>query len=192
VGQNEHRRQKARIMAIVASVSRSPDHTFTKPTGATITLVAGLGVQGDAHMGATVKHRSHIRKFGDIPNLRQVLLIHEELFAELRTQGFDLRPGSIGENVTTRGLDLLALRTGTRLKLGGEAVIELTGLRNPCRQVEAFAPGLLQAVLGRDADGNLIRKSGVMAIVLTGGDVHAGDAIAVMLPEGERRALAPV
>ena len=179
-------------MAIVASVSRSKDHTFTKPTGTTISLVAGLGVQGDAHMGPTVKHRSHIRKFGHIPNLRQVLLIHEELFAELRAGGFDLRPGSIGENVTTRGLDLLALPTGTRLRLGAEAVIEITGLRNPCRQIEAFAPGLLQAVLGRDADGNVIRKSGVMAVVITGGDVHAGDAIAVMFPEGEKRPLQPV
>jgi hypothetical protein len=179
-------------MAVVASVSCSKTHTFTKPTGTTISLVAGLGVEGDAHMGETVKHRSHIRKFGDIPNLRQVLLIHEELFAELRAGGFDLGPGSIGENVTTRGLDLLGLPTGARLRLGAEAVIEITGLRNPCRQIEAFAPGLLQAVLGRDADGNLIRKSGVMAVVITGGDVHAGDAIAVMLPEGERRPLLPV
>jgi MOSC domain-containing protein YiiM len=179
-------------MAIVASVSCSKDHTFTKPTAATITLVAGLGVEGDAHMGETVKHRSHIRKFGHIPNLRQVLLIHEELFAELRAGGFDLRPGSIGENVTTRGLDILALPTGTRLQLGAHAVIEITGLRNPCRQVEAFQPGLLQAVLGRDPDGNLIRKSGVMAVVITGGDVHAGDAIAVTLPAGERRPLQPV
>ena len=178
-------------MAIVASVSRSKDHTFTKPTGTTISLVAGLGVEGDAHMGETVKHRSHIRKFGHIPNLRQVLLIHEELFAELGARGFDVRPGSIGENVTTRGLDILALPTGTRLRLGAQAVIELTGLRNPCRQIEAFAPGLLQAVLG-DADGNLIRKSGVMAIVITGGDVQVGDAIAVTLPDGEPRPLQPV
>jgi MOSC domain-containing protein YiiM len=179
-------------MAIVASVSRSQDHTFTKPTGTTISLVAGLGVQGDAHMGETVKHRSHIRKFGHIPNLRQVLLIHEELFAELRARGFDVGPGSIGENVTTRGLDILGLPTGTRLQLGAEAVIEITGLRNPCRQVEAFQPGLLQAVLDRDADGNLIRKSGVMAIVLTGGDVKVGDAITVTLPAGERRPLQAV
>ena len=179
-------------MAIVASVSCSKDHTFTKPTGTTISLVAGLGVQGDAHMGETVKHRSHIRKFGHIPNLRQVHLIHEELFEELRAGGFDVQPGAIGENVTTRGIDLLALPTGTRLRLGAEAVIEVTGLRNPCRQIEAFAPGLQQAVLGRDADGNLIRKSGVMAVVITGGDVNVGDAIAVMLPEGERRPLEAV
>ena len=179
-------------MAIVASVSRSSDHTFTKPTGATISLVAGLGVEGDAHMGETVKHRSHIRKFGHIPNLRQVLLIHEELFEELRAGGFTVGPGSIGENVTTRGIDLLGLPTGTRLRLGAQAVIEITGLRNPCRQVEAFAPGLLQAVLGRDADGNLIRKAGVMAIVITGGEVRAGDAIAIDLPPEPHRPLAPV
>src|ERR1700755_259118 len=115
-------------MALVASVSRSKDHTFTKPTGTTISLVAGLGVEGDAHMGATVKHRSHIRKFGHIPNLRQVHLIHEGLFEELRGGGFDVQPGSIGENVTTRGIDLPSLPTGTRLRLGADAVIELTGL----------------------------------------------------------------
>jgi MOSC domain-containing protein YiiM len=179
-------------MAVVASVSRSKDHTFTKPTSTTISLIAGLGVEGDAHMGETVKHRSHIRKFGHIPNRRQVLLIHEELFAELRAGGFDVKPGSIGENVTTRGLDLLGLPTGTRLQLGADAVIEITGLRNPCRQVEAFQPGLLQAVLGRDADGNLIRKSGVMAIVLTGGEVKVGDGIGVTVPAGERKPLQPV
>ena len=179
-------------MAIVTSVSCSQDHTFTKPTRTTISLVAGLGVQGDAHMGTTVKHRSHIRKFGHIPNLRQVHLMHEELFKELRAGRFDVRPGAIGENVTTRGIDLLGLPTGTRLRLGTEAVIEITGLRNPCRQIEAFAPGLQQAVLGRDADGNLLRKSGVMAVVITGGDVKVGDSIAVTLPEGERRPLEPV
>jgi MOSC domain-containing protein YiiM len=180
------------MAAIVTSLSRSKEHTFTKPNETTISLVVGLGVRGDAHMGETVKHRSHIRKFGDIPNLRQVHLIHEELFAELRAGGFNLQPGSIGENVTTRGIDLLALPTGARLRLGAEAMIEVTGLRNPCRQIEAFQTGLLQAVLGRDANGNLIRKTGVMAVVITSGEVRVGDAIAVTLPEGEQRPLMPV
>lgn len=180
------------MAAIVASVSRSNEHTFTKPNERAISLVAGLGVRGDAHMGETVKHRSHIRKFGHIPNLRQVHLIHEELFEELHAGGFNMQPGSIGENVTTRGIDLLALPTGTRLRLGAEAVIEITGLRNPCRQIEAFQTGLLQAVLGHDANGNLIRKTGVMAVVITGGEVRVGDTIAVTFPEGEQRPLMPV
>ena len=180
------------MAAIVTSVSRSKQHTFNKPNETTISLVAGLGVKGDAHMGETVKHRSHIRKFGHIPNLRQVHLIHEELFEELRAGGFNLQPGSIGENVTTRGIDLLALPTGTRLRLGAEAMIEVTGLRNPCRQIEAFQTGLLQAVLGHDANGNLIRKTGVMAVVIASGEVRVGDAIAVSLPEGEQRPLMPV
>ena len=180
------------MAAIITSVSRSSEHTFTKPNETTISLVAGLGVSGDAHMGETVKHRSHIRKFGHIPNLRQVHLIHEELFEELHAGGFNLRPGSIGENVTTRGIDLLALPTGARLRLGAEAVIEITGLRNPCRQIEAYQTGLLQAVLGHDANGNLIRKTGVMAVVITGGEVGVGDAIAVTLPAGEQRPLMPV
>ena len=177
---------------VVTSVSRSGAHTFTKPAVLTIRLLPGLGVEGDAHMGEKVKHRSRVRKNPDDPNLRQVHLIHEELFAELRRGGFDVGPGAIGENVTTCGIDLLGLPTGTRLRLGPEAVVEVTGLRNPCRQLDAFQPGLMAAVLGRDAEGNLFRKSGVMAIVIEGGDVTAGDAIAVELLAGESRPLVPV
>ena len=180
-------------MAAVTAVSRSKSHTFSKLNDLTIRLVAGLGVEGDAHLGEKVQHRSHIRKQGpNIPNLRQVHLIHEELFDELRAAGFDVRPGVLGENVTTQGVDLLALPAGTRLKLGAEAVVEITGLRNPCRQIEAFQPGLLSAVLGRDPQGNLIRKTGVMAVVVAGGDVTAGDAVAVILPAGDQRPLQPV
>jgi MOSC domain-containing protein YiiM len=181
------------MAAIVTAVSRSKDHTFSKSNELTIRLVAGLGVEGDAHMGDKVKHRYHILKKGpDTPNLRQVHLIHEELFEELRAAGFNVQPGAIGENVTTRGIDLLTLPRFTRLRLGDEAVVQITGLRNPCRQIEAFQHGLLSAVLGRDSEGNLIRKTGVMAIVVTGGDVTAGDAVSVVLPHGEQRPLLPV
>jgi len=177
---------------VVTSVSRSGQHTFSKPVVLTIRLVAGLGVEGDAHLGEKVKHRSRVRRNPDDPNLRQVHLIHEELFAELRGGGFDVSPGAIGENVTTRGIDLLGLPTGTRLRLGREAVVEVTGLRNPCRQLDAFQPGLMAAVLGRDMEGNLVRKTGVMAIVISGGDVTAGDVITVEVPAGEQRPLVPV
>jgi MOSC domain-containing protein YiiM len=180
------------VSAIVTAVSRSKSHTFSKPKELTIRLVAELGVEGDAHMGETVKHRYHAMKNPAAPNLRQVHLLHQELFDELRARGFDVQPGDIGENVTTRGLDLLALPKGARLRLGAAALIEVTGLRNPCRQIEAFAPGLMQAVLGRDPQGHIIRKAGVMAIVIAGGDVKAGDAIAVQLPAGEHRPLLPV
>src|SRR4051794_36483731 len=165
--------------SIVSAVSRSKGHTFSKPNELTIRLVAGRGVEGDAHLGEKVQHLYHVRRNPDAPNLRQVHLMHEELFEELRVGGFNLNAGAIGENVTTRGVDLLALSTGTRLRLGPEAVVEVTGLRNPCRQIDAFAPGLTAALLGRDSDGHVIRKSGVMAIVIRGGDVKAGDAIAV-------------
>lgn len=141
------------MAAIVTAVSRSKAHTFSKPNELTIRLVAGLGVEGDAHMGRTVKHRHHALRNPDAPNLRQVHLLHEELFDDLRADGFSLQPGVIGENVTTRGVDLLALPRGTRLRLGGEAVIEVTGLRNPCRQIDAFQRGLMSAVLGRDLGG---------------------------------------
>src|SRR5712672_2560386 len=132
------------MAAIVTAVSRSKRHTFSKPNELTIRLVAGLGVEGDAHLGEKVQHRSHIRKNPDAPNLRQVHLMHEELFDELRAAGFNVQPGAIGENVTTRGLDLLALPTGTSLRLGAEAVIEVTGVRNPCRQIDAFQAGLMK------------------------------------------------
>ncbi len=180
------------MSAIVTSVSRSGRHTFSKPVVLSIRLLAGLGVEGDAHLGEKVKHRSRVRKNPDDPNLRQVHLIHEELFAELRGGGFDVGPGAIGENVTTRGIDLLGLPTGTRLRLGRDAVVEITGLRNPCSQLDTFAPGLMAAVLGRDDAGGIVRKSGVMAIVISGGDVQAGDAIAIEWPNGERRPLVPV
>ena len=180
------------MSAIVIAVSRSRSHSFSKRNELMIRLVAGLGVEGDAHMGEKVKHRYHAAKNPNAPNLRQVHLMHEELFDELRAGGFNIGPGAIGENVTTRGIDLLALPKRTRLRLGPEAVIEITGLRNPCRQIDAYQQGLTAAVLGRDPEGRLIRKAGVMAIVIKGGDVKAGDAIAVELPVGEQCALLPV
>src|SRR6476646_7617369 len=148
------------MSGMVTAVSRSTTHSFTKPTADHIRLVAGLGVEDDAHQGATVKHRSRIAKFGGTPNLRQVHLMHAELVDELRAAGFDVSAGQMGENVTTSGIDLLGLPTGARLHLGGEAVIEITGLRNPCRQLDNFQPGLMAATLARDPDGNLARKAG--------------------------------
>jgi len=164
----------------VIAVSRSPGHTMTKPNQDSIRLLVGLGVEGDAHMGTTV------------PNLRQVHLIHAELIDELEAAGFRLAPGVMGENVTTRGVDLLGLPTATRLRLGADAVVEVTGLRNPCYQLDGLQPGLMKATLDRDADGNLIRKAGVMAIVLAAGDIKPGDAIAVELPAEPHRKLEPV
>jgi MOSC domain-containing protein YiiM len=171
-------------MAYVTAVSRSGAHSFSKPNATSIRLVAGLGVEGDAHLGERVKHRYLVRKNPAAPNLRQVHLMHEELFDALRGRGFDVQPGALGENVTTRGLDLLGLPEGARLRLGGEAVIQVTGLRHPCRQIEAFQPGLLAEVLEKDAEGHLIRKAGVMAIVLAGGEVKPGDPITAELPAG--------
>src|SRR5437763_1492737 len=151
------------MSAVVQAVSRSAKHTFSKLNEARITLLAGYGVEGDAHAGETVKHLSRILKFGKAPNLRQVHLIHEELFDELRDAGFSVSPGQMGENVTTQGVDLLALPKGARLHLGDDAVIEVTGLRNPCRQLNRIQPGLMAATLARDITGNLRPKAGVMA-----------------------------
>jgi MOSC domain-containing protein YiiM len=176
----------------VTAVARSPRHTLSKPLDASVRLLAGLGVEGDAHLGATVKHRSRVARDPHQPNLRQVHLIHAELFDELRSAGFTVAPGQMGENVTTAGIDLLGLPTGTRLRLGSEAVVEVTGLRNPCTQLERIRPGLMKATLDRDADGNLVRKAGIMGIVLSGGDVRPGDAVAVELPPPPHRPLAPV
>jgi MOSC domain-containing protein YiiM len=170
-------------------VSRSATHTFSKANDGVIRLLAGLGVEGDAHAGHTVRHRSRVARDPTAPNLRQVHLIHAELHDELRVRGFDVRPGDMGENVTTRGVDLLGLPTGARLGLGDAAVIEITGLRNPCVQLDRFQRGLMRAVLDRDADGKLVRKAGVMAVVLAGGEVRAGDAILLELPPGPHRPL---
>ncbi|HZP19228.1 MAG TPA: MOSC domain-containing protein [Bauldia sp.] len=174
---------------VVVAVSASPTHSFSKVNRPAIRLLAGLGVEGDAHMGVNVQHRSRDKS---LPNLRQVHLIHSELHDELRLAGFVVGPGDMGENVTTRGLDLLGLPVGTRLRLGDEAVVEVTGLRNPCSQLDAFQPGLMRAVLGRDAEGNLVRKGGIMAIVVAGGELRPGAGIGVQLPPAPHRALAPV
>lgn len=176
----------------VIAVSRSPTHTMSKPIADSIRLLAGLGVEGDCHQGATVKHLSRILRFGDAPNLRQIHLIHEELFDELRQIGFAVSAGDMGENVTTRGVDLLALPKGARLHLGDGAAVEVTGLRNPCRKLNRVQPGLMAATLARDDAGNLVRKAGVMGIVLAGGEVCGGDPIRVELPKGPHEPLVPV
>lgn len=177
---------------LVEAVSRSATHTFSKIKQHQIQLLAGLGVDGDAHLGETVKHRSRVARDPTQPNLRQVHLIHAELHDELQAAGFTVLAGQMGENITTRHIDLLGLPTGTRLHIGERAVIEVTGLRNPCNQLDQFQAGLMQAVLGRDEQGNLIRKAGVMGIVLTSGDVQIGDSIRIALPEPPYRALEPV
>src|SRR5215467_3964829 len=167
---------------IVTAVSRSGRHTLTKPNEDSIRLLARLGVEGDAHSGTTVKHRSRVARDPSQPNLRQVHLVHAELHDTLKEQGFAVAAGQMGENVTTRGVDLLALPEGARLHLGDTAIIEVTGLRNPCAQLDRIQPGLMGATLERDPNGNLVRKAGIMAVVLTGGEVQAGDPIRVELP----------
>lgn len=180
------------MAGIVLGVARSPTHTLSKHEMPSIRLLPGLGVEGDAHLGERVKHRSRVARDPSQPNLRQVHLIHAELFAELRAAGFELAAGQMGENVTTSGLDLLALPQGTRLRLGTAAVVEVTGLRNPCAQLDRIRPGLMRATLARDAEGNLVRKAGIMGVVVAGGEVRPGDPIAVDLPPPPHRPLAPV
>lgn len=179
----------ARGGATVVAVACDGAHRFSKPAAPAIRLLAGLGVEGDAHCGVTVKHRSRVAADPSQPNLRQVHLIHAELFDELAARGFAVGPGAMGENVTTAGIDLLGLPTGAVLHLGAEAAVEVTGLRNPCAQLDRFQAGLMQAVLGRDAQGQVVRKAGVMAIVRAGGIVRPGDAIRVVHPPPPLRPL---
>ena len=157
-----------------------------------IQLLAGLGVEGDGHLGTTVQHVYDKRKEPGRPNLRQVHLLQAEIFDELEVKGFHLGPGDIGENITTRGLDLLRLPVGSQLHLGGSAIVEVTGLRSPCVQMDRFLPGLMAAMLDRDEEGRLVSKSGVMGIVVEGGMVYAGDAMRVALADKPHRALEPV
>lgn len=166
----------------VTAVGHSPLHRFSKEVHDRIRLLAGLGVEGDAHSGVTVKHRSRVAADPTQPNLRQVHLIHAELHDELVAKGFRVAPGVMGENVTTRGLDLLGLPRGARLRFGISALIEVTGLRSPCKQLNDYQAGLLAAVLERDPQGHLVMKAGIMGIVLAGGDIRPGDPIAVDLP----------
>ena len=179
-------------MAEVIVVSCKSSHGIAKPNVDAIRLIVGHGVDGDAHCGETVQHRSRVDQNPDQPNLRQVHLIHGELLDELAGKGFAASPGDMGENITTRGVDLLALPAGTELTLGNTARVRVTGLRNPCKQLNGHAPGLMNAVLDRDDAGNLIRKAGIMGVVIDGGEVSAGDAIKVALPEGTHRPLEPV
>jgi MOSC domain-containing protein YiiM len=175
----------------VSSVSRAAAHSFSKAAAPSITLVEGWGVEGDAHAGATAQHLYVIKKDPTRANLTQVHLIQEELFAELAGR-FTVRPGELGENVTTRGVDLLTLPLGTRLHLGADAVVEVTGLRSPCSKINAYQAGLMKALVEKDDEGHVIRKSGIMGIVVAGGVVAPGDALRVELPEGEHVALGVV
>jgi MOSC domain-containing protein YiiM len=172
----------------VTAVSSNGEYSFTKPNRDSITLLAGLGVEGDVHAGVTVKHRSRVAQDPTQPNLRQVHLVQEELFDEVGAAGFAVAPGDLGENITTRGIDLLALPAGTLLRIGA-AVLEVTGLRNPCLQIDNFRQGLLKQVVGRDEAGNIVRKAGVMSIVKEGGVVRPGDAVKAELPSGPHRPL---
>jgi MOSC domain-containing protein YiiM len=173
----------------VVAVSRDDIHRFSKANQDSIRLLAGLGVEGDAHLGVTVQHLSRVAKDPGQPNLRQVHLIHAELFDDLRDAGYEIRPGDLGENVTTTGLDLLALPVGALLRLGPDAAVEITGLRNPCLQIEHFRGGLLKQVVGRDEAGQIIRKGGIMGVVREGGTIRPGDPIAVELPAAPHRSL---
>ncbi|MCW2782029.1 MAG: hypothetical protein JWR35_2478 [Marmoricola sp.] len=182
----------ARVIPRVTAVSSDGEHRFSKPTTSGISLLAGLGVAGDAHLGVTVQHLSRVRRDPTQPNLRQVHLMHAELHDELRALGYAVDAGQLGENITTRDLDLLGLPRGAVLRIGDEAVVEITGLRNPCAQIEAFRPGLLKEVVHRDEADNLVRKAGVMGVVRAGGQVRPGDRIEVTLPDGRSLPLEPV
>ncbi len=178
--------------SFVVSVAASSRHTFSKRPQSAVTLLAGRGVAGDAHEGETVQHRSRVRRDPGQANLRQVHLVHAELHEELAEAGFVVRPGDIGENITTRGVDLLNLPRSTLLHLGDSAVVEVTGLRNPCRQLDRFQSGLTKATLARDDDGTLVRKAGIMAVVIRGGEVRRGDDLRVELPAPPHLPLGPV
>lgn len=180
------------MTGVVTAVSVSGSHTMKKPNVDGVRLLTGLGVEGDAHLGVTVKHRSRVARDPSQPNLRQVHLIHAELHDELQAAGFEVAPGMMGENVTTRGVDLLGLPTGAKLRLGESALVEITGLRNPCGQLNGVQEGLLNATIDQDADGNVIRKAGIMGIVLADGEVRPGDVIHVELPPEPHRPLEPV
>lgn len=179
-------------MAKIIALSKLSTHRLNKDNYNSLQLLKGLGVEGDAHCGKTVKHRSRVKQDPTQPNLRQVHFMHAELFDELKEKGFQVSSGQMGENVTTRGIDLLGLPVGAKLHLGENAIVEITGLRNPCAQLEGIQKGLMEAVLDRDKNGELIRKAGIMGIVLEGGEININDEIKVEMPKGEFRKLEKV
>lgn len=170
------------MKGIVIAVSVSSTHSFQKFEQKSIQLIAGIGIKGDTHAGKTVQHRSRVAKNPNQPNLRQVHLIHSELHTELNNSGFNISPGDMGENITTQGIDLLGLPKDTRLHIGNKAIVQITGLRNPCAQLNNFQSGLMAAVLDKDEKGNIVRKAGVMSIVIADGIVKTGDNIRIELP----------
>ena len=172
----------------VVAVSRSPAHGFAKAPCAAITLLEGLGVEGDAHMGRTVQHLYRVKRDAGAPNLAQVHFLHAELFDEMAAYGYALAPGAMGENVLTRGIDLINLPTGTLFQLG-EALVEVSGIRDPCRKIEVAGAGLTKRLVGRDADGRVVRRAGIMGIVRQGGRVRPGDAVGITLPAKPYRRL---
>jgi MOSC domain-containing protein YiiM len=180
------------MSATVIAVSSAGEYSFTKANRAVIRLLAGLGVEGDVHAGVTVKHRSRVARDPAQPNLRQVHLMQRELFELVSRAGFTVQPGDLGENITTSGIDLLGLPASTLLHIGAEAVVRVTGLRNPCRQIDDFQDGLLKQVLGRDEAGNVVRKAGIMGVVVRGGEIRPGDPISVILPPPPHSPLVPV
>ncbi len=174
------------------AVAWDDGHNFSKQLADALSLIEGRGIEGDSHCGATVQHRSRVEIDPDQPNLRQVHLIHAELFDELADRGFAVGPGAIGDNIVTRGINLLGLPTDTVLRIGSDVALKVTGLRNPCSQIEAFMPGLLAAVVDKQADGGIVRKAGIMSVVEHGGRVKPGDQIEVVMPAGPHVALSVV
>jgi len=179
---------EADLTGVVLAVHRSDEHTFAKPTVDSVTLLPGLGVEGDAHLGAQVKHRSRVAADPNQPNLRQVHLVMSELLDDVRAAGHEIEPGRLGENVTTTGIDLIGLPVGSMLRIGDTALVALTGLRNPCKQIRDVGDGVLKMMFvdgeryGRP--GEQIGRTGVMGVVVAGGTVSAGDEIAVRYPAG--------
>ena len=172
----------------VVAVSRSAKHGFSKEVQTSITLLAGRGVEGDAHAGETVQHLYRVKLDPTAPNLAQVHFLHAELLDEMGPQGYALAPGAMGENVLTQGLDLLGMPTGALFRIG-EAVVEISGIRDPCKKIDALGKGLTKRLFDRAADGMLMRKAGIMGVVRQGGAIRPGDTIEVELPPGPHRRL---
>jgi len=170
----------------VMSVNQAARHDVRKTPVAALHLRSGLGADGDAHYGATVQHRYDRRRDPSRLNLRQVHLIGAELLEELGRAGYRIAPGDLGENITTADIDLASLPAATRLHIGSSAVLELTGLREPCVLLDRIAPGLRLAACG-ERSGETILRHGAMAIVVAGGEVRAGDAIEISLPPSPHR-----
>jgi MOSC domain-containing protein YiiM len=176
--------ESSRHQGSVIAVCQKTEPGLPKFEAEAIQLIEDFGVSGDYHAGKLIRHRYWAAKDPTHPNHRQVLLVDTSIYADLASQGIALKPGMLGENVVVDGIQVMTLAVGARLQLG-DALLELTEVRNPCYQLNEMHPDLLEAVKP-EVDGQPRRNAGMFARILTGGWVRPGNPVLVLSEQTPR------